>query len=108
MKSKSYEARAEKRNQKRVYTMFNGISSVFLIMTSFFIKGATMFIIPSVEPLMTRALYPFLTWVIIYGLWGIWIIWFGLCSSKADEAYHKVSRFLPISLMCSGVSLLVG
>lgn len=95
-------------NQKIIYTILNVISYVFLIVTSFLINGATAFTVPSAEPLITPAPYTFLIWIIIYGLWGIWIIWFGLRSTTVDEAYQKVSRFLPMSLVCSGVSLLVG
>ena len=94
--------------QKIRYTIINVISYLFLIVLSFTTNGAKAFTIPSAEPLITPAPYTFLIWLLIYGLWGIWIIWFGFRQTKADDAYQRVSRFLPISFICSGLSLIVG
>lgn len=93
---------------KMIYTIFNVISYVFLLVCSFMVNGATAFTVAGAEPLITPAPYAFFIWLVIYLLFGIWIIKFGFKQSEADEAYIKVSRFLPLSLAFAGGSLLVG
>ena len=94
-------------NKKYLFTLFNLVSYSFLLITSTLVNGATAFSVPDARPLITPAGYAFLIWVLIYVLLGIWIIKFGLKSTPYDEGYMKVSRFLPISLLCAGGSLLV-
>lgn len=93
---------------KSIFTGCNVVSYVFLLICSFVINAATAFTVAGVEPLIMPAPYAFLIWGIIYLLIGIWIIKYGFKSTSADEAYMKVSRFLPLSLVCSGGSLIVG
>lgn len=102
------EGREEEMKSKIGYTVINVIAYVFLITLSFSTNGATAFTVPNAEPLITPAPYTFLIWLLIYGLWGFWMVWFGFRETQADHAYQKVSRFLPISLICSGLSLIVG
>ncbi len=92
-------------SKKYVCTLFNVIGYVFLIITSIFINGATVFSITGDKPLFKIAPYAFLIWIIIYLLFGVWLIRYGFKRTLFDEAYMKISRFLPISLVCAGATL---
>ena len=95
-------------NKKFIFTFFNVVSYVFLLVCSFFINGKTAFSVAGAQPLITPAPYAFLIWIIIYLLFGIWIIRFGCKSTEYDVAYQKVSRFIPLVFCFAGGSLLVG
>ena len=93
-------------NRKLLYTLLNVMSYVFLIIVSFVESGKAAFKIPKVEPLLTPAPYAFYIWILIYILLAVWILRYGI-GAEDEQAYCKVSRFLSLSLLCSGFSLIM-
>ena len=95
-------------NNKIFFTILNLVSYVFLVGSSFFVRGETAFSVEGVEPLISPAPYAFYIWPVIYLLVLIWIIRYGFKKGSFDQTYINVSYFLPLSLTSIGGSLLTG
>lgn len=95
-------------NNKIFFTILNLVSYVFLVGSSFFVRGETAFSVEGVEPLISPAPYAFYIWPVIYLLVLIWIIRYGFKKGSFDQTYINVSYFLPLSLAAIGGSLLTG
>ena len=95
-------------NNKIFFTILNLVSYVFLVGSSFFVRGETAFSVEGVEPLISPAPYAFYIWPVIYLLVLIWIIRYGFKKGSFDQTYINVSYFLPLSLTAIGGSLLTG
>ena len=95
-------------NNKIFFTILNLVSYVFLVGSSFFVRGETAFSVEGVEPLISPAPYAFYIWPVIYLFVLIWIIRYGFKKGSFDQTYINVSYFLPLSLTSIGGSLLTG
>ena len=95
-------------NYKIFFTILNLVSYVFLVGSSFFVRGETAFSVEGVEPLISPAPYAFYIWPVFYLLVLIWIIRYGFKKGSFDQTYINVSYFLPLSLTSIGGSLLTG